>query len=122
MELATEDSLRMHVLLTQQLQAIRIDESKMIVYGLSERGEAKVLLNPNCRDEQYTKIVKEFIQQNAIPADIATEALRLLNDKKYYDLMKHELSLIRQQLGGGNGSKNVAQLAFDMMHSKTVKY
>ncbi len=68
------------------------------------------------------EIVKEFIQQNAIPADIATEALRLLNDKKYYDLMKHELSLIRQQLGGGNGSKNVAQLAFDMMHSKTVKY
>ncbi len=64
------------------------------------------------------EIVKEFIQQNAIPADIASEALRLLNDKKYYEAMKHELSLIRQQLGGGNGTKNVAQLAFDMMHQK----
>ena len=61
------------------------------------------------------EIVKEFIQQNAVPSDIAEEALRLLNDKKYYALMKHELSLIRQQLGGGNGSKNVAELAYTMM-------
>ena len=66
MELSAEDSLRMNVLLTQQLQAIRIDESKMIVYGLSERGEAKVVLNPNCRDEQYTKIVKEFISTQVL--------------------------------------------------------
>ncbi len=61
------------------------------------------------------EVVKEFIQQNAVPSDIAEEALRLLNDKKYYALMKHELSLIRQQLGGGNGSKNVAELAYTMM-------
>ena len=66
MELSAEDSLRMHVLLTQQLQAIRIDESKMIVYGLSEKGEAKVVLNPNCRDEQYTKLVKEFISTQVL--------------------------------------------------------
>ena len=66
MELSAEDSLRMNVLLTQQLQAIRIDESKMIVYGLSEKGEAKVQLNPNCRDEQYTKIVKEFISTHVL--------------------------------------------------------
>jgi len=66
MELSAEDSLRMNVLLTQQLQAIRFDESKMIVYGLSERGEAKVVLNPNCRDEQYIKIVKEFISTQVL--------------------------------------------------------
>ncbi len=66
MELSVEDSLRMNVLLTQQLQAIRIDESKMIVYGLSERGEAKVVLNPNCRDEQYIKLVKEFISTQVL--------------------------------------------------------
>ena len=63
-------------------------------------------------------IVKEFIQQNAIPKDIAVEAMRLLNDKQYYNEMKHELSLIRQQLGGGNGSKNVAKLAYDMLNKK----
>ena len=61
------------------------------------------------------EVVKEFIQQNAVPSDIAEEALRLLNDKKYYETMKHELSLIRQQLGGGNGSRNIAKLAYTMM-------
>jgi len=64
------------------------------------------------------EVVKEFIQQNAIPKDITEEAMRLLNDKQYYDEMKHELSLIRQQLGGGNGSKNVAKLAYDMLNRK----
>lgn len=62
------------------------------------------------------EIVREFIQQNARPPDIAKEALRLLDDKQYYDSMKHELSLIRQQLGGGEGSKNVAKLAYTMMN------
>lgn len=64
------------------------------------------------------EIVKEFIQQNAKPPNIAVEALRLLNDRKYYETMQHELSLIRQQLGDGNGSKNVAQLAYNMLHEK----
>ncbi len=62
------------------------------------------------------EIVREFIQQNARPPDIAKEALRLLDDKEYYDSMKHELSLIRQQLGGGEGSKNVAKLAYTMLN------
>ena len=62
------------------------------------------------------EIVKEFIQQNAKPKDISKEALRLLNDKKYYDTMQHELSLIRAQLGGGDGAKNVATLAYTMMN------
>jgi len=65
------------------------------------------------------EVVKEYIQQNAIPEDIAAEAMRLLNDKQYYNEMKHELSLIRQQLGGGNGSKNIAKLAYDMLNKKT---
>ena len=62
------------------------------------------------------EIVKEFIQHRAIPKDIAAEALRLLNDKKYFDNMRHELSLIRQQLGDGEGSKRVAELAFKMIN------
>ncbi len=61
------------------------------------------------------EIVKEFIQQDAKPPQIAKEALRLLNDKKYYETMQHELSLIRQQLGDGNGSKNVSKLAYSMI-------
>ena len=61
------------------------------------------------------EIVKEFIQQNAIPENVAKEALRLLNDMEYYEAMRHELSLLRQQLGDGNGSKRVAELAYSML-------
>ena len=63
------------------------------------------------------EIVREFLQNDACPEDIAEEAIRLLDDEKYYENMKHELSLIRQQLGSGNGSRNVARLAYDMLHS-----
>ena len=40
MQLSSEDALRLNVLLAHDLQAIRIDDSKMVVYGLSEQGEA----------------------------------------------------------------------------------
>jgi hypothetical protein len=66
MDLSNEDSLRLNVLLHQNVEAIRIDDSKMIVYGLSPRGEAQVLLNPNCRDEQYIKKVKEVISSHVL--------------------------------------------------------
>lgn len=66
MNLSNEDNLRMNVLLHQDLQAIRIDESKMIVYGLSEKGEAKVPLKANCKDEVYIKQVKELISTHVL--------------------------------------------------------
>ena len=66
MPLSSEDSLRLNVLLNQELQALRIDESKMIVYGLSEKGEAKMQLNPTCRDDRYLKIVKELISSKLL--------------------------------------------------------
>jgi len=66
MDLSNEDSLRLNVLLNQDIEAIRIDESKMIVYGLSPKGEARVQLNPNCRDEQYIKKVKEVISSHVL--------------------------------------------------------
>ncbi|WP_295539645.1 sulfur reduction protein DsrS [uncultured Thiohalocapsa sp.] len=61
MELASEDNFRLNVLLANKPKAIRIDESKLIVYGLSEKGEAKVELNPTARPEQYLRAVKELI-------------------------------------------------------------
>jgi len=60
-ELANEDTFRLNVLLANKPLAIRIDESRMLVYGLSEQGEAKVVLNPTARPEQYLKAVKELI-------------------------------------------------------------
>jgi len=66
MDLSPEDSLRLNVLLTQGLQAVRVDESRMIVYALTERGEAKVPLNANCRDEQYIRNVKSLLSSHSI--------------------------------------------------------
>ncbi len=61
MTLASQDALRINVLLANKPQAIRIHESSMTVFGLSEKGELKIELNPDCRDEQYIKKVKEML-------------------------------------------------------------
>lgn len=61
MELSSEDNLRLNVLLANRPQAIRIDESRLIVYGLSERGEAQVTLNPTGAVDAYLRAVKELI-------------------------------------------------------------
>lgn len=61
MQLSNEDNLRLNVLLAQELKAVRIDESKMIVYALSSKGDAKVQLNPTCKDEKYIRLVKELL-------------------------------------------------------------
>jgi hypothetical protein len=61
MELSSEDNFRLNVLLANKPRAIRIDESKLIVYGLSDKGEAKVQLHPNTRPEQYLRTVRELI-------------------------------------------------------------
>jgi hypothetical protein len=66
MDLSPEDSLRLNVLLTQGLQAVRVDESRMIVYALTERGEAKVPLNANCRDDQYIRNVKSLLSSHSL--------------------------------------------------------
>jgi hypothetical protein len=61
MELSSEDSFRLNVLLANRPLAIRIDETRMLVCGLSEKGEAKVPLNPVGRPEQYLRQVRELI-------------------------------------------------------------
>ena len=60
-ELSSEDSFRLNVLLANKPQAIRIDESRMSVHGLSAKGELKVQLNPSGRPEQYIRLVRELI-------------------------------------------------------------
>ena len=63
MLLSDEDNLRLNILLSQDLKAVRIDESKMIVYALSAKGDATIQLNPSCKDEKYIKLVKELLSQ-----------------------------------------------------------
>ncbi|MEB8432311.1 hypothetical protein OO007_08725 [Cocleimonas sp. KMM 6892] len=59
--LSNEDNLRLNVLLAQNLKAIRINEGTMTVHALTDQGEAKVVLNPNTRDEQYLRTVRELL-------------------------------------------------------------
>ena len=59
--LSDQDSLRLNVLLANDVKAIRIDESRMEVFGLTDEGEVKVPLNPNSRHEQYLKRVREIL-------------------------------------------------------------
>lgn len=60
-ELSNEDNLRLNVLLANQPQAIRIDESRLAVHGLSARGEACIQLRPTARPEAYVRAVRELI-------------------------------------------------------------
>ena len=60
-ELTSEDNLRLNVLLANQPQAIRIDESRLEVHGLSARGEARIQLRPTARPEAYVRAVRELI-------------------------------------------------------------
>ncbi|MDX1812622.1 MAG: sulfur reduction protein DsrS [Gammaproteobacteria bacterium] len=66
LELSSEDSLRLNVLLAQKPRAIRIDESRMTLYALTEKGEASVMLNPDCRDDQYLRRVRELLSMHAL--------------------------------------------------------
>ena len=66
MELSAEDSLRLNVLLKQDLQALRIDESKMSVHALTPKGEATVPLHPTGRDDLYLKKVRELISTQVL--------------------------------------------------------
>ncbi len=65
LDLSSEDSLRLNVLV-MNVEAVRIDERNMMVYGLSARGEAKVPLNPTGRPESYLKAVREFLSTAAL--------------------------------------------------------
>ena len=66
MDLSHEDSLRLHVLLASQPLAIRIDEGRMRVQGLTERGESSVQLNPNTAPERYLRQVRELISGHVL--------------------------------------------------------
>lgn len=60
-----EDQLKLHVLLANA-QAIRIHEASMSVYGLTEAGEARVVLNPDRAPGRYLKSVRELLSTEVL--------------------------------------------------------
>ena len=66
LELTPEDSLRLNVMLAGEIQAIRVDATNMVIYGLSPKGTASVKLHPVGRPDQYLRIVRELLAGHAI--------------------------------------------------------
>lgn len=62
-------------------------------------------------------IVREFIQYEAVPENIAVEIDHILCDETYRNNMIYELAKVREKLGKEGGSNNIAQLAYDMLNS-----
>ena len=60
-------------------------------------------------------IIKELIQHDATAENLSAEVMRILTDKAYADEMRQNLSQVKQQLGQGGGSKNMAQLVLEML-------
>jgi lipid-A-disaccharide synthase len=60
-------------------------------------------------------IVKELIQQDANAENLALELQHILSDRLYSAQMRENLDQVKQQLGQGGGSKNMAQLALEML-------
>jgi hypothetical protein len=65
-ELASEDALRLAVLMTGEVHAVRIDEGRMELLALTPRGEARVALHANCRPENYLTRVRETLGGHAL--------------------------------------------------------
>jgi hypothetical protein len=61
MQLSGEDLLRLNVMMAQNVRAVRIDENRMQVFGLTDGGEVRVDLNPAGKHEHYVKQVREFL-------------------------------------------------------------
>lgn len=63
-------------------------------------------------------IIKELIQHEATAENLSAEVSRILTDKAYADDMRANLKYVKRQLGQGGGSKNMAQLALEMLSAE----
>ena len=66
MELSQPDQLRLNVLLAQAVQAIRIDESRMLLHALSAKGDIQIQLHATCKDEKYIKLVRQWLSTQVL--------------------------------------------------------
>ena len=60
-------------------------------------------------------IIKELIQHEATAEKLTEEISRILLDKNYRETMLAELTIVKEKLGQGGGSKNMADLAIQML-------
>jgi len=63
MPLSSEDQLRIQVMFHNNPEAIRIDENRMVLYALTQNGEASIPLSPNCTNDNYIKELKGMLAE-----------------------------------------------------------
>lgn len=64
-------------------------------------------------------IVKELIQHEANAENLAEEIHKILTEKAYARKMQEDLQQVKMQLGQGGGSKNMAELALEMLKAQS---
>ena len=65
-DLSAEDRFRLEVLLAQDLKAVRIDESSLVLHALTGQGEARIPLAPNCKPDKYLRLIRELLSGHAL--------------------------------------------------------
>lgn len=65
--------------------------------------------------------VKELIQHDATADNLAAEITRLLQENSYAEIVRTDLVRVKELLGEGGGSKNMALLALEMLGSANLK-
>ncbi len=65
--------------------------------------------------------VKELIQHDATADNLAAEITRLLQENSYAEIVRTDLVRVKELLGEGGGSKNMALLALEMLGGANLK-
>ncbi len=60
-------------------------------------------------------VVKEFLQGNANPENVSHELFELLENRDYREQVKAGLKSVRENLGIGDGARNMAQLVLSLL-------
>ncbi len=60
-------------------------------------------------------VVREFLQQDANPETVSNEIFELLDNHEYRSRIQAGLARVRNNLGTGNGARNVAQLILSLV-------
>ena len=63
------------------------------------------------------RIVPEFIQNRAVPNQIAEEMYEILTDRERYKAIQNELKKVKQKLGEEGASKKAAEIVMQMLTS-----
>lgn len=67
------------------------------------------------------RIIPEFIQFNATPQKIATEAISLLSSQQRLNEIKTKLKTVKEKLGETEASKRAAQIILETLESNTTR-